>query len=688
MTNPTLITTPFAENGDKNTIPEINTDPNNPQRASMSAGFPPKTQQKISEGGIPPERNDFNGILNLYGQHIVHLNKGLPYEFDQAFADAIGGYPLNTRLMLDNGDIVKSTVSNNIGNPNVDMTGWVKVNSASQIVDNSGLTQQEWNNGVSSVEAMRLIPTPQNGSRVSTVSYHKDLGKGGATYVFDSSKVGIDNGISIIKGWVLQLNDRICVTQAGCKLDGSSDDSVQFNACSALNIPMRIGVSGTLKALSPLNLNAGGLIGSGIFSVIDVVGGHDGIILPLGGGRLFQNIEKFRMISSDNSATDHIAIRSKQITNPASESLGNGFKIRDIEIGGGGRFGVGIALTDCFRASIENIGMTSCGNAVVLYGRVVQCKVGVVTSNSDEFGDGTYTTTALTKLGNISTKIDATKRYGLLVVGSDHTGTYQYPESIKSRDNSYVKHHYGLYHYDGLFCSYKDIDLDYNYLHGAYFYSCNGLVTLDTAWVAQNAGASHGVVIDTSVTTPKKLVLKNIHGFSYGALQAESSVIYQSSDGVSKPFRRGVAIEGVTLASNFWTYGININRMRDFTIKNYVEEGTPITRGLNIYNSRDFQITDCICALATIYAPTNEFDVARITGTVTYTLTDSATGERISSTSFGIQNKPLQMIGFGGGWKAPIKFGGGYLWITDSGKLLKKTGNIAPTSDTDGIEIT
>lgn len=686
MTNPTLITTPFAENGDKNIIPEsVGAEP---QNATMQAGFPPITQQKISEGGIPPERNDFNGILNLYGQHIVHLNKGLPYEFDQSFADAIGGYPLNARLMLDNGDIVRSTVANNIANPNVDMTGWVKVNSASQIVDNSGLTQQEWNNGVSSVEAMRLIPTPQNGSRVSTVSYHEGLGKGGATYVFDSSKVAIDNGISIIKGWVLQLNDRICVTQAGCKLDGSSDDSVQFNACSALNIPMKIGVSGTLKALSPLNLNAGGLIGSGIFSVIDVVGGHDGIVLPLGGGRLFQNIEKFRMISSDNSATDHIAIRSKQITNPASESLGNGFKIRDIEIGGGGRFGVGIALTDCFRASIENIGMTSCGNAVVLYGRVVQCKVGVVTSNGDEFGDGTYTTTALTKLGNISTKIDATKRYGLLVVGSDHTGTYQYPESIKSRDNSYVKHHYGLYHYDGLFCSYKDIDLDYNFLHGAYFYSCNGLVTLDTAWVAQNAGASHGIVIDTSVTTPKKLVLKNIHGFSYGALQADSSVIYQSSDGVSKPFRRGVVIEGVTLASNFWTYGININRMRDFTIKNYAEEGTPITRGLNIYNSRDFQITDCICALATIYAPTNEFDVARITGTVTYTLTDSATGERISSTSFGIQNKPLQMIGFGGGWKAPIKFGGGYLWITDSGKLLKKTGNIAPTSDTDGIEIT
>ena len=63
MTNPKLIATPFAENGDKNVIPEsVGAEP---QNATMQAGFPPITQQKISEGGIPPERNDFNGILNL-----------------------------------------------------------------------------------------------------------------------------------------------------------------------------------------------------------------------------------------------------------------------------------------------------------------------------------------------------------------------------------------------------------------------------------------------------------------------------------------------------------------------------------------------------------------------------------------------------------------------------------------------
>ena len=146
MTNPTLITTPFAENGDKNIIPE--SVGANPHNATMQAGFPPSTQQKISEGGIPPERNDFNGMFNLVTQHLVHLNNGVSYEFDQEHADKIGGYPLNARLMLDNGDIVRSTVANNTNNPNVDMTGWSKENSTESIFSPSGETQESINAGL------------------------------------------------------------------------------------------------------------------------------------------------------------------------------------------------------------------------------------------------------------------------------------------------------------------------------------------------------------------------------------------------------------------------------------------------------------------------------------------------------------------------------------------------------------
>ena len=188
MTNPTLVTTPFAENGDKNIIPEsVGAEP---QNATMQAGFPPITQQKISEGGIPPERNDFNGILNLYGQHIVHLNKGLPYEFDQAFADVIGGYPLNARVMLDSGDIVRSTVANNTVNPNSDMTGWINTSK---------------HNGLADRDAPDAHP--------ATAIIYNDIS---VQEALDDQK--------------LKNEDLISVKDNGAKGDGTTDDSPKINA--------------------------------------------------------------------------------------------------------------------------------------------------------------------------------------------------------------------------------------------------------------------------------------------------------------------------------------------------------------------------------------------------------------------------------------------------------------------------
>lgn len=146
MTNPKLITTAFAENGTANDIPESSA--TEPQLATMSSGFPDITQKPIAEGGIPPERADFNGILKLYGQHIVHLNKGLGYEFDADFATAIGGYPLHARIVLTNGNEVKNTIPTNTTNPNTDMTGWELTGGArtdAQLITWSGRTQEEVN---------------------------------------------------------------------------------------------------------------------------------------------------------------------------------------------------------------------------------------------------------------------------------------------------------------------------------------------------------------------------------------------------------------------------------------------------------------------------------------------------------------------------------------------------------------
>lgn len=63
------------------------------------------------------------------------------------------GYELNARVMLGNGDIVKSTVANNIANPNNDMTGWVKVNATTQIFDETfGVFQSLLNKNIITVD--------------------------------------------------------------------------------------------------------------------------------------------------------------------------------------------------------------------------------------------------------------------------------------------------------------------------------------------------------------------------------------------------------------------------------------------------------------------------------------------------------------------------------------------------------
>lgn len=143
MTNPTLISTPFAQNGDKSVIQE--TTGSEPNSATWEAGFPLITSEPISTGGLPPKRVDFNGALNAITDNIVHQSKGVMYEFDAAYAAKIGGYPLNARLVLTTGEIVRNTLESNINDPNIDMTGWVKDLSANQIEDSRGVTQQDIN---------------------------------------------------------------------------------------------------------------------------------------------------------------------------------------------------------------------------------------------------------------------------------------------------------------------------------------------------------------------------------------------------------------------------------------------------------------------------------------------------------------------------------------------------------------
>lgn len=120
--SPAKISVPFAENGDKVTIPVDGADV---RRASMELGFPPLTGVPKKQGGVEPKREDFNGILNQLSDVARWNAAGGRYKYDAEFATAIGGYPKGA--ILSSSDSLSgwlNTVENNTTNPDTGGAGW------------------------------------------------------------------------------------------------------------------------------------------------------------------------------------------------------------------------------------------------------------------------------------------------------------------------------------------------------------------------------------------------------------------------------------------------------------------------------------------------------------------------------------------------------------------------------------
>ena len=87
--------------------------------ATYADGFPSITMTPISTGGKPPSGKDMNGVLYEISAHTVWQNQGGRYRFDQAFCDAIGGYPKGSVLINDTLDTEYiSLLDANTHNPN------------------------------------------------------------------------------------------------------------------------------------------------------------------------------------------------------------------------------------------------------------------------------------------------------------------------------------------------------------------------------------------------------------------------------------------------------------------------------------------------------------------------------------------------------------------------------------------
>ena len=136
---PQILYQPFAATGDKNTILD-SPSTEDPQRANLQTGFPAVTQIPIDDGGIPPERLDFNGLGYLLSSFYFFTQCGGIYTFSQDVSNAIGGYPLGAVLYYTDSEgatyRVKSTKENNQDNfvttPSYIGNSWVIVSDTPQ----------------------------------------------------------------------------------------------------------------------------------------------------------------------------------------------------------------------------------------------------------------------------------------------------------------------------------------------------------------------------------------------------------------------------------------------------------------------------------------------------------------------------------------------------------------------------
>lgn len=128
-----------------------------------------------------------------------------------------------------------------------DNVGGLAQIKASFVVDASGKTQQEINNGLASIAELLAIQNPLDGMRVPVKSYlapNFALAipfRGGDDFVYKSNLSTTNNGITIINGWVKQTITKLSPHHAGIvEQDNVTINNTKWNTLFNLDIPVHI----------------------------------------------------------------------------------------------------------------------------------------------------------------------------------------------------------------------------------------------------------------------------------------------------------------------------------------------------------------------------------------------------------------------------------------------------------------
>ena len=159
----------LGSTADVNAIPA--TTPSGSGRASFSGLFPPVTQLPLDQGGIAPERGDFNALFKYLGEYLFYLMQGGMFSYTPDYDYTAGN------LVLHEGSLYLCIAANGPGSAvkyPTDADYWRQLALTSQLptVNNGTLTIQKNGANVATFSANQAgnttanisVPTVNNGT--------------------------------------------------------------------------------------------------------------------------------------------------------------------------------------------------------------------------------------------------------------------------------------------------------------------------------------------------------------------------------------------------------------------------------------------------------------------------------------------------------------------------------------------
>ena len=159
----------LGNTADVNTLPA--TTPAGSGRASTSGLFPPVTQLPLDQGGIAPERGDFNALFKYLGEYLFYLMQGGMFSYSTDYEYTAGN------LVMHEGSLYLCIASNGPGSAvkyPTDEDYWRQLALTSQlpIVNNGTLTIQQNGSNVATFSANQAgnatanisVPAVNNGT--------------------------------------------------------------------------------------------------------------------------------------------------------------------------------------------------------------------------------------------------------------------------------------------------------------------------------------------------------------------------------------------------------------------------------------------------------------------------------------------------------------------------------------------